>query len=76
MRRIYRLGLRRSLLSEVDREEYDAEDGEKLTLPVLERLEPESAVAQVLKYPFSRQMLHGQLLILIEKTTIEVKDER
>ena len=49
MRFGHRLGLRRSPLPKVNRGPNDHCDGEKLALPVLERLEPELRSAEILQ---------------------------
>jgi hypothetical protein len=54
MRRRYRLGLWRVLLSQPDAEDDQGSDREKLALPVLERLEPELGSAEVLEQALRR----------------------
>ena len=49
MRAVDRLGFRRALLAQEDREDDQHEDGEELALPVLERFEPEPGGAEILQ---------------------------
>ncbi len=75
MRAVDRLRLGRAALPQEDAEDYHAADGEKLTLPILHRFEPEPLARHVAAEAHRRLTVEQLLFIVVSAAAHAVKEE-
>ncbi len=75
MRAVDRLRLGRAALPQEDAEDYHAADGEKLTLPILHRFEPEPLARQVAAEAHRRLTVEQLFFIVVSAAAQAVEEE-
>jgi hypothetical protein len=75
MGRVDRLGLGRTLLSKINRENYQRSHRKKLTLPVLKGFKPELRASQVLNHPNAGLSMASKFVGLLTGSSVGMQDE-